>query len=807
MRVKQTNKNGGMGSAITLAASACLVALMGFAPSARAQCEVAKLFGVGGVDGDDFGRSCGVSGDVIVVGDPSEEDSQGAAYVYGRDGAEWIQEVRLTASDGRPQDIFGSSAAISGNVIVIGAYYWFEHPYWNQGAAYVFRYDGQNWIEEAFLQNSDSNENDIFGWSVAIDGDVIVVGARDKEVDGINQAGAAYVFRYDGQDWIEEDKLVSSDPQYMGLFGVSVSVAGDVAVVGAHGVDSQTGAAYVFRHDSGQWSQEAKLTAFDGSAGDWYGEAVGVSDDASAIVVGSRQDDGQTGSAYVYRYNGSTWPHEAKLVAQNPEGPFPFFGRSVAINADGSIAVIGAVSDYAMGAESGAGYVFRHDGAAWDLGVKVTAWDGQAQDRFGTSTATDGDIAVFGATGSPIFGGDGIGAAYVFAGLIVEPDCNGNGVADMCDIIECHGSFWCGDCNENGIPDECDIADGTSLDRDDNGLPDECDPDCNENGVPDICDIDCSVGTCASHPLGCGGSYDCHADNVPDECQLGGEGDQECGLCIYDDGSSENSLGLIDGGEICWIQHCTGEGWIGYICTCFGTPRYPGNPGVSAGDTFRVYLWDDPNGDGNPNDAVFLAEGTGIVDAGSIDSDVMQRAEIGPVYVGESYFIGASAVHLSGSFPAPMDEHWPQNEAWVGYVDGGTYDPQYPGGELAEPINMSSTDWPCNWLIAAGRVAHADCNDNGIPDECDVPPLCDPDQPGFPEECSADINGNGVPDECECLGDFNYDGQRNLGDLGILLSHYNQSGMTYEQGDFNGDGTVDLADLGGLLAVYEVPCP
>ena len=138
----------------------------------------------------------------------------------------------------------------------------------DSGSAYVFRYDGSDWVEEAKLTASDGAADDYFGGSVAISGDTAVVGAVCDDDNGRN-SGSAYVFRYDGSDWAEEAKLTASDGAAYDYFGCSVAVSGDTAVVGAsddddNGLDS--GSAYVFRYDGSDWTEEAKLTASDGAA-------------------------------------------------------------------------------------------------------------------------------------------------------------------------------------------------------------------------------------------------------------------------------------------------------------------------------------------------------------------------------------------------------------------------------------------------------------------------------------------------------------------------------------------------------------
>ncbi len=445
-------------SALTVAAALLLGAA---SSSVRGQCEVAQLVGSGGP------LSARISADVAVVGDAAACGFLGAANVYrrGPDGPQdWTLEAVLMAPEPDVEDVFGFAVAVSGGVIVVSAHH-ADAPEFQSGAAYIFRHDpatGQ-WGYEATLTASDGDMGDIFGWSVSIDGDAILIGARDDENDGVSQSGSAYVFRYDpdASAWVEEAKLTDPAGEQLDLFGQSVSIRGDVALIGAHTNDDAglgTGAAFVFRSSSdppGEWLFEQQLTAFDAQWAAWFGYSVSLAD--GVAVIGAPQLDSQIGAAYVLRYDGKSWVHEAKLLASEPVGPFPKFGLSVAINTKANSLVIGAPLDFALGFESGAAYVFRYDpdeSRPWKEVIKLTASDGGPGHGFGSSSVSE-DIAL-------IRGG---GKAYIFAGI--------QGL----------------DCNDNGEPDACDIFDGTSDDGNGNGVPDECDGDLNGDGVVGILDL------------------------------------------------------------------------------------------------------------------------------------------------------------------------------------------------------------------------------------------------------------------------------------------------------------------------------
>ena len=240
------------------------LAMVANVETARGECEMARLIASDGAAEDKFGRSVSISGDVAVVGRQGNVHSEadpGSAYVYRYedDGGGWVEQAKLTGSAARSD--FGNSVSASGDRIVISA----PHDYsGGRGAAYVYRYDGSSWVEEARLNASDATVA-LFGNSVSASGDLAVIGAVFDDHAGY-ESGSAYVFRYDGSSWVEEAKLIASDAAPDELFGTSVSVSGELAVIGAEarseaGVDS--GAAYIYRYDGSGWVEEAKLTASD----------------------------------------------------------------------------------------------------------------------------------------------------------------------------------------------------------------------------------------------------------------------------------------------------------------------------------------------------------------------------------------------------------------------------------------------------------------------------------------------------------------------------------------------------------------
>ena len=449
------------GVAWILPAGALLAAL----PSnASGQCELPGLAASGASEGARLGSSIGISGDVIVVGAPREgADSAsqfGAAYVFRQSGTTWVQEARLTAFDAEDDDYYGNSVAVSGDTVVVGADR--DETVGSQvGSVYVYRWTGAAWALEDKLTASDETLR--FGQSVALDGDRLVVGDLYDD-EGGSSAGAAYVFQHSGATWVEEDKLIASDAADNDWFGRFVGISGSLIVVGATEDDDAgtgSGSAYVFRREGTSWVEEDKLIASDGAENDAFGRGVTIGGDR--IVVGAILDDDDgdvSGSAYVFRREGTAWVEEAKLVASDA-GSWWYFGSSVSISGD--LLVVGSLGASAADDFCGAAYVFQRNGTTWTEIAKLAATDGVEEDAFGGAVGIDGNLVA-------------VGAAYH------------NEVANVSGAA--HVFAVAGDCNENGEPDLCDIAAGTSEDCDDNAIPDECDPDCDDDGTPDDCEPD-----------------------------------------------------------------------------------------------------------------------------------------------------------------------------------------------------------------------------------------------------------------------------------------------------------------------------
>lgn len=325
-------------------------------------------------------------------------------------------ERKITATDGSSLDQFGYSVAISGDTVVVGALLDTVNGNFEQGSAYVFTKSGDAWTERAKLSAHDGAARDEFGYGVAISGDTIAIGSRKN--DGANEdQGFVSIFERAGDVWTETAKLTSSDGAAGDLFGHSVAIHGDTVVAGAPQVDvgpyASYGAAYVFVRAGNGWAQQAILKAPDGFTSDSFGLTVAI--DADTVVIGaSRHDVGSSvnqGAVYVFVRQGGNWIQQEKLTA-NDGVSFDEFGRSVAISGD--TILIGSLAGIGANAYQGAAYVFVRKGSVWTQQAKLTAPDGADNDRFGFAVALAGDTAVIGSFGDDVGANANQGSVYVF---------------------------------------------------------------------------------------------------------------------------------------------------------------------------------------------------------------------------------------------------------------------------------------------------------------------------------------------------------------------------------------------------------
>jgi hypothetical protein len=305
------------------------------------------------------------------------------------------------------------------------------------------------------------------------------------------------------------------------------------------------------------------------------------------------------------------------------------------------------------------------------------------------------------------------------------------------------------DCNANGTPDDCDIASGLET-------------DCNLNGIPDACDVASGAG------------FDCNANGWLDECELAPDAQ-----AIYqlDDGGVNKATGAGRAAEMLWLQRFDATDGPGYITAVQATWGWPGSTstGVEPNEPVRVFVWDDPDDDGVPDDMIFLAEGVAPADPVAIGTGELQTIELPhAARVSGAFFVGAAArQEASGQFPVPVDTSIPSDLAF--YAIRTTIDPHtiVPGQASAGFV-----------LRAVGRYA-VDCDANGVPDECD-----------------ADCNNNGIADACEP----DLASATDLDDIaGCLSGPDTGTGAGCTCLDVDADGSITLADFASLQTALSLP--
>ena len=386
---------------------------------------------------DRFGSSLALFGDTLVVGAIFEDSSAtgvngdqsdnntsaaGAAFVFVRNGTSWSQQAYLKGPVASPNNVFGFSVALCGDTAAISGGY----P-GKQGRVYVFTRTGTTWILEATLAASNPGGSDGYGLSLDISGDTLIVGARGESSNaiGVNGdqfnndspgSGAAYIFERTGTTWVQSAYLKASNNKMGPVgenFGISVSIAGDLAVVGAPNESSdamgvygvqflRAGAAYVFERDGSTWAQQAYLKASNTNGGDRFGYRLdnwantivvaAISEGSAAIGVGGDQSSNganSSGAAYVFERSGSTWRQRDYVKASNT-GAGDNFGSSVSVSENTLVVGAARESSDAVGVNGdGSTNLLSRSGAAYAYEIPRTLTESTRN----ISLATDGQFS------------------------------------------------------------------------------------------------------------------------------------------------------------------------------------------------------------------------------------------------------------------------------------------------------------------------------------------------------------------------------------------------------------------------------
>jgi hypothetical protein len=409
--------------------------------------QQARLIGQVRTSGEEFGTTISAEGDIIVVGAPKHTHSgfqyAGAAYIFQRINGVWQEQAKLTAPDAQSDDRFAHSVAIDNNTIVVGArngeatyVFTLSDGQWMlqqkliqdesqgqfgiavaisgnvlvvgaktaidmndgiaKGAAYVFENQEGNWQQRCHLLPLNGENGEEFGTSVSIDGQLIMVGAHNTDKNGVDSGSVSLYQFKDGQCDPIEKQLIAADTNTNDSFGKSVSLSGNTLLVGApytgeNNENEQIGSAYFFQYTSKTHEiiESQKLTADETSASDRSGQAVSIYDGVAAVGVPQKADNGsESGSVYIYHYSQGNWSQHVKLVPDDI-GEDNLFGLSVSLGKD--VLAVGAPLKNSM---DGSIYIFQRSNNIWELKQQFL---GSQTSLFGTATAISGNTLLIGA--------------------------------------------------------------------------------------------------------------------------------------------------------------------------------------------------------------------------------------------------------------------------------------------------------------------------------------------------------------------------------------------------------------------------
>ncbi len=448
-----------------------VIVMLGFSSISTAQdwSETQKIVPPDRAANDWFGAPVSISGKYAIVGSKQDDEdtansntlnNSGSAYIFEKQmNVGWVLVQKIVASDREADDQFATSVAISGNYAVVGARLEDEdasnsNMLNNAGSAYIFERDANGvWNEVQKIVASDREAVDVFGRSVSISGDIIVVGAsfEDHDTSGSNfrnAAGSAYIFERDANGvWNEVQKIVASDRGTDDEFGEDLAIDGTYIIVGAWPEDqdefggntmSASGSAYIFeKGTNGIWNEVQKIVASDRNVNDKFGWEVDIS--GNYAIVGAHHDDedelgnntlNKSGSAYIFERDANgVWNEVQKIVASDRETDDQF-GNSVAINGIYAVVTSTREDENEVGEDSingaGSAYIFKRDnGGSWNQIDKIVASDRQAGDRFGISVAVSGHNIIVGAyfEDHDLLGANefsNAGSAYLYCGAVAS---------------------------------------------------------------------------------------------------------------------------------------------------------------------------------------------------------------------------------------------------------------------------------------------------------------------------------------------------------------------------------------------------
>ena len=423
----------------TLAVACAVGLLIAFAVAVPARAalplQMGELADPAATAGDDFGQVVAIDGSTAIVGAPALDSAAssptGAAYIYTGSGSNWARQATLTS--GSASDGFGAAVALSGDTVVVGAYQTdvtvgavLHHA---QGAVYVYTRSGTGWTLQQKLTANNGAAAEWFGYSVAIDGDTLVVGVPLRTVGGHLTQGTICVFTRTGTIWTQQAEMTAADGGQDDQLGWSVAMSGNTVLAGAihHTIAGHLdqGAAYVFTGSGASWSQQGELTQNDGASSDNFGTGVALSGDTALVGAGRHAVAGNAsqGAAYVFTRSGSTWSQQVQELTATDGVAQDYFGWSLTLSGD--TALISAAGRTSM---QGVAYIFRRSGSTFSqVGSALAASDGAAGDQFGVGVALSGQAALVGAPYRSVGGNAAQGVVYAIRPPTIAPSVSGHG--------------------------------------------------------------------------------------------------------------------------------------------------------------------------------------------------------------------------------------------------------------------------------------------------------------------------------------------------------------------------------------------
>ncbi|MDF1698315.1 MAG: hypothetical protein P1U56_20870 [Saprospiraceae bacterium] len=310
---------------------------------------------------------------------------------------------------------FGSSVAFEGDYAVIGAPQFSEfQESWGIGDAYIFHRENDTWVQTQKISANDAVTNDRFGCSVDISGDYIAIGSNYANIGSNASQGAVYIFKRTLNTWSQINKLVASDGLSYDWFGSDVSLDGATLCVSAptHGSDNH-GAVYIYKRNGSSWTETTKLSP---TTSDFANVGSSIDLQNNYLMIGAPgvnvSSNTAQGKVFVYTYNGASWSLQDEITADDGVAQ-DRFGSSVAI--DNLNAVIGAPNrDVGSYTNQGVAYIYTRSGSNWNLVNSVNAAEGEAYHFFGDVVDISGDEIVIGSDNYDHLGNSFQGAAYLF---------------------------------------------------------------------------------------------------------------------------------------------------------------------------------------------------------------------------------------------------------------------------------------------------------------------------------------------------------------------------------------------------------